>query len=160
MECALARERIERRIDGELTSAENAELDVHLSECPACLRELGILSLPGRIARVSPPPAASPFFLQKVRLRIEEEARTAASWQFIFGTARKLVPALAGVTLALLSVFAYLQMSVTESEFYRLYERAFVSHYQPHRALLFEQERITHETVLSAIAEREAAVVR
>jgi drug/metabolite transporter superfamily protein YnfA len=85
-------------------------------------------------------------------MRIEGEARTLAVWQVFFALSRRVVPALAGITLALLSVFAYLQMRGPETDIYRAYGTVFVTEDQPYQLLVAAQGNITDEGVLRAIA--------
>ena len=154
MNCTTAQERLFRKIDGELSLSENAELNAHLKQCASCNREYGLLSLPSLFAKTIPTVTASPFFYQKLRMQIEDEAQGIASWQIIWKLARQMVPALAGITIALLSVFAYHQLQTPEAGLYRNYDRAFISDDQSNRLLAAEQKDITYESVLTAIAER------
>lgn len=155
MECATAQKLILHWVDGELSEPELGMVEVHLAECPSCLRHYRMLSVPRRVAQATAAISASPYFYQKLRMRIEEEARKFDSRQLIFGMARRVVPALGGLTLALLSVFAYFQISSTETDIYSSMQRALAGQYQPQRILTFEKGRITNATVLSAIAGRE-----
>ena len=152
MACTAFRGGLLRKIDDELSDAENAELDAHLGQCSSCMREYRLLALPRRIAQAIPVLAPSPYFYQKLKMCIEGEARTLAVWQLFFGLSRRVVPALAGITLALLSVFAYLQMRVPEPDIYRAYGTVFVMEDQPYQLLVAEQGNITDEGVLRAIA--------
>lgn len=154
MNCKIAQEKLFRRIDNELPDTENAELEKHLAQCSSCSRDYSLLTLPQRLAREIAPVTISPFFYQKLRLHIEEEAQGIASWQAIRGLARQMVPALAGITLALLSIFAYFQTQAPQAELYRSYDRVFTSDDQSHRMLVAEQKDITYESILTAIAER------
>jgi len=156
MECTEARNRLSRKIDGELSELENKDLDYHLAHCHFCAREYKLLALPHRIARQIPQVTPSSFFHQKLRMRIESESQGIAGWQILWGMARQVIPALAGITLALLSVFAYLQFHGPEADLCRAYERVFITEEQPHRLLVAEQAEITDESVLRAIAERES----
>jgi hypothetical protein len=160
MECNAVRDMIFRRIDGELSEVEKAQFDAHLAECSFCAREYRLLSLPSRIAQGIPPFAPSPYFYRKLRISLEGEVQKAAGWQAIFGLARQVIPALAGITLALLSVFAYVQMSGKEPDFYKAYNRVFITEDQPHRMMLADQGDITDESVLRAIAERDSNLRR
>ena len=155
MRCAEAQNWLFRKIDGELSDSEIMAFDAHLAQCPSCAREYGLLSLPQRIAKATPELTPSPFFNQKLKLRIEGEARELAGWQMFWKLARQVIPALAGITLALLSVLAYFQFHGPEANFYKSYERIFVAEEQPHQMLVAEQGDITAVSVLSAIAERE-----
>jgi hypothetical protein len=155
MQCAEARNWLFRKIDGELLDSEIQALDTHLAQCQSCAREYGLLALPQRIAQATPELAPFPFFYQKLKVRIEGEAREMAGWQVFWKLARQVVPALAGITLALLSVLAYFQFRGPEANIYRAYERILVTEEQPRQMLVAEQGDITDASVLSAIAERE-----
>ena len=154
MDCKIAQGKLFRRIDGELPDSENSELDDHLAQCASCIRDYSLLTLPQQLARKMAPVTASPFFYQKLRLQIEEEAPGIAGWQVVRRLARQMVPALAGITLALLSIFAYFQIQAPQAELYRSYDRVFASDDQSHRMLVAEQKDITYESILTAIAER------
>jgi len=154
MKCTAARDLLFRKIDNELSELEKAELDSHLAECASCSREYGIVSLPSRLAKVLPGLEPSPFFYRKLKMNLEGEAQRAAGWQAVFGLARQMIPALAGITLALLSVFVYFQLSGNEPDLYKAYDRVFISEDQPNRMLINEQGEISDESLLSAIAER------
>ena len=156
MNCRTAQSLLFQKIDGELSDSANKELDAHLAECASCIREYGLLNLPHRIAQMDPPPAPSPFFYQKLSRRIEGETQKIAGWQVFWGLARPMVPTLAGITLALLSVFAYFQIHGPEAELFEAYDRAFISEDPSHRMLVAEQGDITYESVLSAIVEQES----
>ena len=154
MKCTAVRDLIFRKIDNELSESETAEFDAHLAECASCTREYRLLTLPSRIAQAVPPPEPSPFFYRKLSMRLEGEAKNAVGWQFIFGLARQVIPALAGITLALLSVFIYVQLSGHEPDLYKAYDRVFVSEDQSHD-MLSELGDPTDESILTAIAERD-----
>jgi hypothetical protein len=154
MNCIIAQRKLFSKIDGELSASEMAELNAHLTQCPSCNREYGLLSLPAQIAHSIPPVTASPFFYQKLHLRIEDDAQGIASWQTVWKLATQIVPVLAVITLALLSVFAYHQLQPARTDLYKNYDRAFISDDQSHKMLAAEQKDITYESVLTAIAER------
>jgi anti-sigma factor RsiW len=154
MDCKIAQEKLFRRIDGELPDTDISELDDHLAQCSSCQREYSLLTLPQKLAQKMAPITASPFFYRKLQLHIEEEAQNFEGWQVVRGLARKMVPALAGITLALFSVFAYFQMQAPQSELLGSYDRVFSSDDQSHRMLVAEQKDITYESILKAIAER------
>ncbi len=155
MRCPAARELLFRKIDNELVDSEKAELDAHLTECASCSREYALVSFPNRVAREIAPPEPSPFFHRKLLRNIDREAQKAAGWQIIYSLARQVVPALAGITLALLSVFAYFQMSGNEPDIYKAYDRVLISDDQPNHMLTYGRGEITDESVLNAIAERQ-----
>jgi anti-sigma factor RsiW len=146
-----------RKIDGELSESENADLDNHLAQCASCAREYRVLALPRRIAQEIPQLTPPPFFYPKLRKHIEGEARGIASRQVLWGLARKMVPAMATITLALLSVLAYSQLHSPEADLFSSYDHVFITEEQPHRMLAAEQGDISAESVLSAIAERESS---
>jgi len=153
MECNAARGLFSRKIDGELTDAEKSALDAHLAQCPYCLRAYRILSLPHNMAKIVPAPIVSPYFYQRLEAAIAGQAQNSAFWQLLFTLSRKIIPAFAGITLALLSIFAYLQMRSPEVELYRAYEKIFLTEEQPYQLLLTERGSITDEQVLRAIAQ-------
>jgi hypothetical protein len=113
------------------------------------------MALPHRVAREIPPVAPSPAFYKRLELRIESEAQGMAGWQLFWRLERQLVPALAGLTLALLAAFAYLQVQGSKADVYQDYRGVFITEEQPHRMLAGEQADITDASVLSAIAERQ-----
>jgi hypothetical protein len=156
MNCAALQGWLFRKIDGELSDSESMELDAHLAKCVSCSREYRFLTLPHRVTQVNPPPAPSPFFYQKLRTRIDGEIKANAGWRALLGLARPMIPTLAGITLALLSVFAYLQMNSLEVELYKTYDKAFISDDPSHQMLVADQGDITYESVLSTIAEQES----
>ena len=67
-----------------------------------------------------------------------------------------MVPTLAGITLALLSVFAYEQIHKPVVYPYPTYEKAFIAEDQSNQMLIADQGDITYESVLRTIAERES----
>jgi predicted anti-sigma-YlaC factor YlaD len=156
MECAEVRTWLFRKIDGELSESENRDFDSHIARCPSCAREYGLLAFPHRMASTIPPVTPSPFFYKKLRLRVESEAQGMAGWQLFWRLARQMIPALAGITLALLSALAYLQLQGPKADIYQDYKGVLVTEEQPHRMLVGDQGDITEASVLSAIAERQS----
>jgi hypothetical protein len=155
MKCTEAQGWLSRRIDGELKDDENRELDHHLELCARCARAHRLLMLPRRVAEATPSFAPSSFFYQTLSARISGEIERAANWRPFGGLARQLLPALAGVTLVLLSVFAYHQLRGPDEDLYSAYSRALVSQSLPHQLSVSEAEKTTNENVLNTIAERE-----
>jgi anti-sigma factor RsiW len=155
MKCAEVRSWLSRKIDGELMDFENRELEDHLAQCARCTREYRLLMLPHQVVESTPAFAPSPFFYQKLRARIESEIQRTAEWQPLWGLARRMIPALAGITLAILSVFAYHELRVPEDDLHRAYNRVFISESLPHQMIFSEQQEISNENVLNIIAERE-----
>jgi hypothetical protein len=155
MKCSEVRSWFHRKIDDELQDFENRELDAHMKQCASCKEEYRLLSFPRRIARAISPPSISPYFYQKLWMRIEGETQMLAGWQAVRGLARQMIPALAGITLALLSVLVYLQLRIPDTDLYRAYGRAIMSDDASHRMIIAQQGEITNESVLSAIAERD-----
>jgi hypothetical protein len=156
MECAEVRSWVSRKIDGELSEPEIKDFDEHIGQCPACAREYGLLALPHQIAAKIPPIDPSPFFYKKLSFRIESEAQGMAGWQLFWRLERQMVPALAGITLALLCALAYLQLQGPKADIYQDYEGVLLTEEQPHRMLIGEQGDITDAAVLNAIAERQS----
>ena len=76
-------------------------------------------------------------------------------WQILIALSRQLVPALAVITLALLSIFSYQQLRSSTADVYQAYDRIFIPGDQPRLAVIADQGEITDESVLRAIAEEE-----
>lgn len=156
MECAKAENLILREIDLELSEVESRSLFDHLDCCPGCVRLYRLMHLPRQIAEMSAPPDVSPYFMGTLRSRIENEARDVVFVQQFFGLARSFIPSLAAVTLALVSVFAYLHLISPPAELGRAYERMFLSENLPISDLIVEPQNITDANILSAIANSES----
>ncbi len=158
MDCSTARTWILKRIDGELSPEESTRLDSHLAGCPQCARDHKLFSIPRRIGRAIPVLEPSPYFYTHLRARIESEEQGISVWQFIMMLSRHMVPALAAVTLALISVFAYFQFTEPKtSDLYQVYDSIFMTGDRPQRMVIADQGDITDESVLRAIAELESA---
>lgn len=155
MECDEVQIRLFRKIDGELSESENGDINAHLAQCPSCSRDYALLALSRRAAPRIPQITPSPYFYQKVQLRINRETQTMAGWQMLWGLARHLIPAMAGITLALLSALAYLQWQNPPSPRFDSYESIFVAEDQPRLLFAAGQGEITDVSVLKAIAERD-----
>jgi predicted anti-sigma-YlaC factor YlaD len=154
MECTAIQNWLFRKIDGELSDHENEELIAHLARCASCAREYNLLALPQRLASTIPVIEPSPYFSRKLSARIADEANAGAFWQTILSPARRIVPALASITLLLLSIFAYTQLYNPNPDLYTAYARGFITDdQQPHQMLIAGD--ITDESVLSAIADSE-----
>ncbi len=154
MDCTSARIWLFRKMDDELSSSDSRLLDSHLERCPACMREFRILTIPRRIGQAIPAFEPSPYFYRKLRARIEGESQSITIWQIILGLSRQVVPALAAITLALLSVFAYLQLRGTSQDVFQAYDRISISADRPLRMV---QGEITNESVLRAMAEQDSS---
>jgi hypothetical protein len=157
MECAEVRALLFRKIDGELSESEIGDFDNHIGQCYSCAREYGLLALPHQVASEIPPVTPSPFFYKKLSFCIESEAQGMAGWQLFWRLARQMVPALAGITLALLCALAYLQLQRPKVDIYRDYKGVLITEDQPHRMLIVEQGDITDASVLNAIAEHQSS---
>ena len=155
MHCTVVRTWLFRKIDDELSPAEDKLLDSHLAQCPACAREFRILAIPRRIGQMIPALQPGPYFYSKLRARIENESQSITIWQIMLGLSRQMVPALAAITLALLSIFAYLQLRGPRTEVYQAYDKIFMSGDRPHRMVIADQGEITDESVFLAIAEQD-----
>ena len=152
MECGIARSWLFRLMDEELSPAERDQLQLHLGCCPSCTREWKILSLPRRIGKSIPALEPSPFFYGRLRARLEKESQSITIWQIILGLSRQIVPALATVTLVIVSLFAYFEFCGPRADFYQAYDSIFLSGDRPSRMVIAEE--ITEESVLHALAEK------
>ena len=110
MDCSEIRQWIFRSLEGELSPGEEERLTAHLRECPACDWEMKLLSLPRRLARAVPAFEPSPYFYQRLRAQLGSVEESITIWQILIALSRQLVPALAVITLALLSIFSYQQL--------------------------------------------------
>jgi len=159
MDCEIARKKLFDRLDAEIDGASGSgELDRHLEACAACRREYRLLSLPRATALAAPPVTPSPWFYQKLAARVkaveEEAARGAASLKAVWKLACRMVPALACVTLVLVSIFAWQQTRTAPATAHD-YERVFIQDESTQRMISAEQGDITYESVLTALAERQ-----
>jgi hypothetical protein len=149
-------DRLDAEIDGVVSSDD--ELVAHLEACAACRRECRMLSLPRAAAKAAVPMEASRWFYQKLSSRIraaeDDEARGAASLKAVWKLAYRMVPALAGITLVLIAIFVWQQARLAPVSADN-YERFFVSDESTQRMLSVEQNDITYESVLTALAERQ-----
>ena len=160
MECTVARTWLFRKLDEELSPSENEQLNLHLAVCDSCARQLKLLMIPRRLSRAIPALEVSPYFYQKLRARINGEVQSVTIWQIIMGLSRRILPVMAAITLALLSVFAYFQFRGPNVDFYQAYDNIFMPTDRPQRMVIADQEDITDESVLSAIAEGDSNYFR
>jgi hypothetical protein len=151
MDCTIARSWLFRLLDEELLPAERDRLQRHLDCCPSCTREWRILSLPRRIGRSIPALEPPPLFYARLRARLERE-QSITVWQIVLGMSRQIVPALATVTLVILSLFAYFEWQGPKADFSQAYDSIFLSGDRPSRMVIAEE--ITEESVLHALAEK------
>ncbi len=154
MECGLVRGWLFRLMDDELSPGEQERLDLHLGDCPSCAREWKILMIPRRIGQSIPALEPPPFFYSRLRARIERESQSITIWQIILGLSRPIVPALATVTLVIISLFAYFEFRGPRMDFYQAYDSIFLSGDRPTRMVIAEE--ITEESVIHALAEKPA----
>ena len=152
MSCSLMRSWLFRLMDDELSPEERAELDAHLQRCPSCTKEWKILTLPRRIGRTIPALEPPPLFYARLRARLEREAQSITIWQLIPGLSRQIVPALATVTLVIVSLFAYFEFRGPRPDLYQAYDSIFLSGDRSSRMVIAEE--ITDESVLHALAEK------
>jgi Putative zinc-finger len=155
MDCAAAKTSIFRSLDQELNVRESEQLQIHLAECPSCARQMKLLLLPRRIGQALPAFEPSPFFYKRLRAQLAE-SQSITIWQVVLGLSRQLVPALAVVTLVLVSVFAYSQLGSTDVDVYQAYDMIFMSGDRPYRMVIADQDDITDETVLRSIAQEDS----
>lgn len=144
-----------RALDGELANRDRELLEAHLLRCEGCTREMRLLNLPRRIARILPVLEPSPFFYRKLQARLARESQAVTLWQVILGLSRQVVPGMAAITLLLLSIFAYMQLREPRVDVYQAYDRIFNSPDRSHRMVIADQGDITEERVLVALAEED-----
>lgn len=154
MECAAARKQMLRNLDCELPESEQKILDAHLRRCLNCARDYKILSIPGKVAQTIIPLEPSRFFRQTLKVRIADETGIAANVQQFIGLAKRLIPSMAAITLALLTVFVYVHLNNPGNDLYAAYERAFMAEDVPVQIMLTERRDVTDASILSAIANR------
>jgi len=145
-------------MDGELAPADVTELNLHLDRCPSCAREHKLLMLPRRIARALPVFQPSEFFYRRLRAQLEPEGQSLTLWQVLLGLSRQMVPALGILTLALLTVFAYVQLRGSAVDVYQAYDGIFMPTDRPNRMVIADYVEFTDESLLLAIAEQETAL--
>jgi hypothetical protein len=152
MDCRLVRSKLFRLMDDELPPEEQGGLEAHLQSCPSCTREHKILMLPRRIGKSIPALEPSPFFYAKLKARLERESQNVTMWQIIIGLSRQIIPALATITLVIISFFAYLQYRGPGPDLYQAYDSIFIAADRTSRMVIAEE--ITDESVLHALAEK------
>lgn len=76
MDCTTAREALSARLDGELSSAMDAALDEHLTDCPMCTAAAGALADASRRARVRVADSV-PDLAPQVAARVRASSRPA-----------------------------------------------------------------------------------
>ncbi len=157
MRCSTARSWLFRALDGELPAHQSEELDRHLKECPECAREKRLISIPRRIGQAIPVLEPSPHFYARLRARIESEEQGITIWQVFLVLSRHLVPGMAAITLALLSIFAYFQIRGPRVDVSQVYDSIFQSSDRVQRLIVTDPGDISDESVLRAIAEEESA---
>jgi hypothetical protein len=92
-------------------TAASADALAHLDSCPACQKEFDSLKATFVLLDMWQAPEPSPYFDQKLAVRLrEEQAMPSAGWleqlrtRFLFNTGRQLRPALVGALALLLLV--------------------------------------------------------
>jgi predicted anti-sigma-YlaC factor YlaD len=93
------------------SNVSNASARAHLDSCPACREELRALEATFTVLDVWQAPEPSPYFDQKLSVRLREEQEKApAGWlermraRLLFNTGRQFRPALAGALALVLLV--------------------------------------------------------
>ena len=152
MKCTVVRSWLFRFLDRELSQGERIQLEDHLASCPSCMREWKILSLPQRIARSIPVLEPPPLFYSRLRARLELQKQSITIWQIILGLSRQIVPALATVTLLIISLFAYFEFRGPSPDLYQAYDSIFMSGDRASRMVIADD--VTEESVLHALAEK------
>ena len=169
MNCKIARQKILDRLDCEIDAEANrltagglqsiaspgndVELDKHLAECAVCRREFRLFIFPRTAVATEPPVTASAWFYQRLCLRIEDESKSRAGRQAVWKLAFRMIPALAGITLLLASIFVWQEVRPSTAP-PRNYEYVFITDDAARRMLADDQNDITYENILAALAER------
>ena len=115
-------------------------------------REWKILTLPRRIGRSIPVLEPSPFFYTRLKERLEREKQSVTLWHVLLGLSRQIVPAMATLTLVIISLFAYFEFRGPRMDLYQAYDSIFMSGDRPSRMVIADE--ITDESVLHALAEK------
>lgn len=155
MDCSAIRSWLFRLLDDELPAQERDQVDAHLGGCPSCAREWKLLTLPRRIGKSIPALEPSPFFYARLKARLEREQQSVTIWQVLLGLSRQIVPAMATVTLVIISLFAYFEFRGPRMDLYQAYDSIFMSGDRPSRMVIADE--ITDESVLHALAEKPAS---
>jgi hypothetical protein len=150
MNCAEARKRIFQKIDNEISISDSSLLDLHLASCESCAREFRMLAMPRRIGQMIPTLEASPFFYSRLKAWMAAEAQEITIWQIISGISRQMIPALAVMTLTLISLFGYIEYRQRHNEPAQAYERIVTAGDLHYRTVALEQSESTIESILLA----------
>ncbi|MCL2877635.1 MAG: hypothetical protein FWF13_02515 [Acidobacteria bacterium] len=172
MDCEIARQKLFDRLDCEIDAemkrspsadlhekapgeCTDADIEKHLVDCADCRRQYRLLSLARAAAAAGPSVTASAWFYQRICRRIEDEVQSRAGMQAVWKLACRMIPVLACITLALASIFAWQEarLSTTTPQ---NYEYVFIADDTARRMLSGDQNDITYEIVLAALAERRA----
>lgn len=155
MNCAEARKRIFQKIDNEISISDASMLDVHLGSCESCTREFRMLAMPLRIGQMIPTLEASPFFYSRLKARIALEAQGMTIWQIISGLSRRMVPALAAITLTFISLFGYVHYLQMRNDAAQAYERMITAGDLHYRTVAVEETDSTIRRVLLAFEDHD-----
>jgi hypothetical protein len=115
-----------------------------------------MLLIPKQIGRMLPVLNPSPYFYQRLRANLQSTEKSLSYWQIMMGLSRQIVPALATITLILLSTFAYLQVTTPQTDVRQVYDGIFTPSDQQEQFVLVEQGEITDDIVLLGPAGAEA----
>ena len=170
MDCIIVQQKLVDRLDYEIDTEmerspstpppeEEALINKHLSECAACRREYRLLSFARAAASAEPQVTAPAWFYQRLNIRIQNESQSRAGRQAVWKLAYRMIPALAGITLILASIFVWqeAQPSMTTPQ---NYDYVFVTDDVAQRMLAGDQDDITYESVLAALAERHGSDIK
>ena len=153
MDCTIARSWLFRLLDEELSPAERDRLQVS-SRLLSVLHQgmEDTVRSPGASEDRSRHSNRPPSFMHACGHAWREKSQSITIWQIILGLSRQIVPALATVTLVIISLFAYLEFRGPKADFYQAYDSIFLSGDRPSRMVIAEE--ITEESVLHALAEK------
>jgi len=80
MNCQIAQQWMNQRVDGDLSAARCLELDVHLRDCPACRQRAELLGEAWKALESYETPRVSDHFTARVLKRVEKEPATVLAW--------------------------------------------------------------------------------
>jgi hypothetical protein len=120
--------------------------------CPSCDLHRRALSIPRQVREASPVIAPSPEFYRNLRKGLAHDSRAGGGAQILMSLPRQLVPALAVITLMLLSAFAYLEYRRSEVNIYQAYEAILIADDPADEMVIADRDEWTDGALLRALA--------
>jgi len=103
MKCRGLGEQLSAYLDGELRDEAARAIEGHLASCRPCAEELEALRAVRALVQDKPPVRASPFFYARLAARLRER-QGEALWLDFPSVTKRLVPAVAAVTLVIIAL--------------------------------------------------------